>query len=186
MQLPERDGIACDLCGTTHRSDFSYYSFDMRPVTVTQNRRPSLDQIFHCQPVFSLDVCPACFTKVSDDIVKNYSKIMSPQRRTRIEVVCELSGKAMAGSYTYYHMNVTKVVVRITGQPFICVGCKNTTNDKSKPCDKCKGTRFVRPANVVATDRFVESNISEDMYKRFTDSASKVRQVAGTWSTKSS
>lgn len=185
MQLAEKDGIACDQCGTTHRHDFTYYSFDFRPVAVVDNRRPSLEMIFHTQVIFSLDICPACFEKISADVVRNYNKIMSPQRRVRVETVCELSGKVMTGSYTYYHIDVTKVVVRATGQPFICVSCKTKTFEGGEPCTKCQGTKFVCPAAVAPTDRFVEVNLSEDMYKRLTEAAAKVRQVAGTWSTKS-
>jgi hypothetical protein len=185
MQLPERDGIACDQCGMTCRHDFTYYSFDFRPVVVTDNRKQSLDSIFHNQVVFSLDVCPACYDKIAADVVKNYSKIMSPTRRTRVDTVCELSGKTMIGSYTYYHLNVTKVSVRMSGQASICVKCKTATDDKSKPCVKCAGTRFIRPASVTSTDRFVEVNLCEDMYKRLTETAGKVRQVAGAWSTNS-
>jgi hypothetical protein len=185
MQLKERNGIACDHCGTTYRHDFLYYSFDIRYVAVIANRRPSLDMIFQTNIIFSLDICSICFDKISADIVKNYSKILSAQRRTRIETVCEISGAVLLGDYIYYHINVTKATVRTSGQPHICVKCKTKTMEPTKPCSKCQGSNFYCPASVSAIDRFVEVNISEEVYKRFTELAGKMRQVAGQWSTES-
>jgi hypothetical protein len=184
MQLAERDGIACDHCGTTYRHDFTYYSFDFRSVAVTDNRKPSLEIIFSSQVIFSIDTCSACFDKVKNLVIQNYNKIMSPQRRVRVETVCELSGEIMVGSYTYYHIEVIKVDVKTIGQPNVCIQCKTKTFDDGKPCSKCGSVRFIRPAIVAADRRFVELAVCENMYKRLTETAATIRQVAGQWATK--
>ena len=184
MLLSTKDGYACDQCGLTHRHDFTYYSFDFRSVSISQNRKPSLDQILHFKVVFSLDVCPACFEKVKTTIIEQYAKIMSPQRRVRIETVCELTGKVLVGTYNYYYVDVTEVEVKITSQPAVCTKCKQKTFDDKSPCTKCKGTSFVRPASTASKPRIVEFSVCEDMYKKLTESAATVRQVAGEWSTR--
>ena len=185
MQLAERDGIACDQCGMQCRQDFIYYSFDFRPVQVEANYKMSLDTILSGHPVFSADICPTCFDKLKTKIINQYSKIMSAQRRTRIETYCELTGQTMVGTYIYYYVVVMKIDVKMTGQPSVCLNCKTTTFDDKKPCQKCQGNRYIRPAAVSAEERHVEFGISEDTYKRFTEAAGRVRQVAGQWSTKS-
>ena len=185
MQLAEKNGISCDHCGITHRHDFTYYSFDFRPVVIVDNRRPSLDFIFNINVVFSLDICSTCYEKMATNIVHNYNKIMSPQRKIRIDTICEFSGKIMVGNYTYYHVNVVKVVVRMTNQPFICVKCKMKTFDSQKPCVGCNNVGFVCLASVSSTDRFIEINLCEDVYKKLTNNAGVIRAVAGQWSTKS-
>lgn len=157
MQLPTKDGIACDVCGMSCRHDFTYYSYDFRPVEVHGNVRPSLDQIL-IQPVtFSLDVCPACFDKHKKITIANYQKVLSPKRRQVVGVYCDLTGRLLVGSYNYYHLAITKVDVRATQ----------------------------KPAQVRTDERHVELNVTEDMYKQLTENAGKVRQVAGEWSTKS-
>jgi hypothetical protein len=157
MQLPTKDGIACDVCGLGCRYDFTYYSYDFRPVEVYGNVKPPLDQIVQFPVIFSLDVCPACFDKHKKLIVANFAKIQSPKRRVVIGTPCDLSGRLMTGTYSYYHVAITKVDVRATQKP-----------------------------PVVKTDeRYVEMNITDDMYKQLTTNAGTVRKVAGEWSTNS-
>lgn len=181
MQLTTKDGIACDHCGTTHRHDFTYYSFDFRLVSVEQNRRPPLDEITHSTIIFSLDICPSCYDKMTTEIVKNYQKA----KHLRTSTMCELTGNIISGtSYNYYHVNVIKVVVTASkDNSKICSKCKTTSTGDI--CSNCNGALFAKPANVRLTDRFIEMNISEDSYKKFIGTATQIRQIAGTWSTKS-
>lgn len=158
MQLPSRDGIACDVCGMSCRHDFTYYSYDFRPVEVHGNVKPPLEEIFHFPVTFSLDVCPACFDKHKKTVIANYNKILAPKRRTVVGTLCDLSGQLMAGTYNFYHIAVTKVDVRATK----------------------------KPAQITTDERHVEINVTEDMYKKLTETAGTVRKVAGEWSTNSS
>ncbi len=185
MQLSDKTGISCDNCGTSYQQDFVYYSFDIRSITVTDNRKPSLEMIHHANITFSLDICTNCYDKIKDEIIKQNSKIISNKRRVRIETVCELSGKVLVGNYTYYHVNITRVNVKTTGQPNICVGCKAQTFENDKPCIKCKGIKFLRPAILSLDDRHVEFSICEEIYKKFTETVISIRRVASQWSSKS-
>lgn len=157
MKLPTHDGIACDLCGLACRHDFTYYSYDFRFVEVFNNRRADLESIISSPTIFSLDVCSACFDAHKKTTIANYSKIMSPNRRVVIGVMCDLSGKMMVGTYNYYHVSVTKVEVR--------------------------GAQ--KAAAIKTDERHLELNVTEEIYKGLTSSAGVVRKVAGEWSTNS-
>lgn len=155
MQLPTKDGIACDVCGMSCRHDFTYYSYDFRPVEVHANRKAPLEEIFSFTVTFSLDVCPACFDKHKKLLIANYNKILAPKRRVMVGTLCDLSGQLLAGTYNFYHVAVTKVDVRAAQK------------------------------SVKTDERHVEMNVTEDMYKKLTESAGTVRKVAGEWSTNS-
>ena len=178
MQLSDKSGIGCDNCGTTHRHDFVYYSFDFHYVEVTSNRRPALDSIVESRVISSLDICVACYDKLTTKVIENYSKASKLAAVT----VCELSGVVMTGTYNYYYIVVARVDVKTLGQPFVCVNCR-TASTSGAACQKCSGTKFSRPARVIPTNRLLELSISEDMYKQLVDAAGKVRQIAGQWST---
>lgn len=189
MQLKDRDGIACDQCGTTYKTDFLYYSFDFRLIPVQENRRPDLQQIFNMQVVFSLDICTQCFEQIKEEVIKNYSKTMTPnvkfRGRPQVGVICEISGEKMVGTFNYYHCNVVRVDVKMSGQPNICVKCQKQTYESDQVCEGCGGTDFIRPADTKVDDRFVEINFSEAAFRNMVDRAESMRKVAGEWATKS-
>ena len=188
MQLKDKDGIACDHCGTTYRTDFQYFSFDFRLLAVSNNRRPSLDNIFRSQITFSLDICTACFEKIKDRVVEHYGNSMhgnSKQIGRVFPFFCELTGKKLAGTFNYYHCNVVYVNVKMSGQPNICVNCQTQTMDENKPCKKCEGLDFVRLAITRTDDRYVEINVSEEAFRELVNKAENIRKVAGEWETKS-
>lgn len=184
MQLKERDGIACDYCGTSYRNDFDYMSFDFHMVNVIDNQRMPIEQIIRTNIVFSLDICTSCFDSFRKRIVENYKKVMSPKRRQQPPIVCDWTGKTLAGTYIFYYCVVTRVNVRLTGQPNICTKCGAKTFENDKPCNKCKGTDFTRPAAIDSQERFLELILCEDAYNHFVDKAKSIRKVAGEWSTK--
>ncbi len=157
MQLGTKDGIMCDVCGLGCRHDFTYYSYDFRPVEVHNNTRPPLDSILQFPVVFSLDVCTACFDKHKKSVIANFAKIQSPKRRVVVGVMCDLSGKLLVGTYNFYHVSVTKADVRAAQ----------------------------KAATVITDARHVEMNITDDMYRQLTANAGTVRKVAGEWSTNS-
>lgn len=182
MQLKERDGIACDQCGTQYKMDFTYYSWDFRPVAVHQGHRPNLNHIFRTQISFSLDICTACFDKFSKIIVDNYAKGMDQKGRF---VTCEFTGNKLTGTFNYYHVEVVKVDVKMTGQPNICVKCQTKTHDENKTCTNCGGTEFVKPASINQQKRFVELNVSEEAFQTLREKAESIRKAAGQWATSS-
>lgn len=186
MQLKDRDGIACDQCGTTYKTDFLYYSFDFRLVPVQENRRPNIQQILNMQSTFSLDICVQCFEEIKQKVVENYSSIMTAnvkhRERRQVGVVCELTGVKQTGTFNYYHCNVVRVEVQMSGQPNVCVGCKKQTLDSDTPCS-CGGTNFIRLAATKTDDRHVEINLSEAAFRGMVDKAESMRKVAGEWQT---
>lgn len=185
MQLKERDGIACDYCGTTYRNDFDYYSFDFHNVQVHENIRMPIENILSTNIIFSVDVCTACFDQFRTRVVENYKKAMSHKRRAQQPLVCDWTGRILTGTFEYYYCVVTSVSVRLTGQPNVCVNCGTKTFEEDKPCKKCKGVDFSRPAQITSNDRFLELTLSEEAYNHFVDKAKSIRKVAGEWSSKS-
>lgn len=189
MQLKSKDGVACDHCGTTYRTDFQYYSFDFRLLTVTNNRRPSLSDIFRSQITFSLDICTACFDTIKNKVIKHYENSMTSNIKHRGKhanhVFCELTGKKLIGTFNYYHCNVIDVNIKMSGQPNICVNCQTQTTDENKPCKKCEGLDFVRLAITRSNDRYVEINVCEEAFQELVHKAETIRKIAGEWETKS-
>jgi hypothetical protein len=187
MQLEDKTGIACDQCGTTYQTDFSYYSFDFRLVSVQENRRPSLQQIFNMHAAASLDICTQCFEVMKQKVAENYAKTMNGNVKSRgrpqIGVACDLTGDKMIGTFGYYHCNVVKVTVRMSGQPNICIKCQKQSPD-GKPCE-CGGTSFTRPADTKIDDRHAEINLSEGAFHNMVNKAESMQKVAGEWATES-
>lgn len=184
MQTSDRSGIACDHCGASYKNDFVYHSFDFRYATVTDGRMPGLDMLYHSQVVFSLDICTSCFSELSQKIIDNYKQIMSAKRRERPPHVCELTGEQFGANYNYYYCSVTKVDVRMAGQPNICTKCQKKTFEENKPCS-CGNTNYVKPALINTDDRFLEFSLSEDAFLELRKKAEQIRQTAGKWSTQS-
>lgn len=187
MQLPDRSGICCDFCGMTYKLDFTYYSFDFRIVSVYNNQRPSIDSIHRLNVLSSADVCTNCFDNIKKEVIKNYSKTMSPKRRDRVSpiVTCEITGKPLMGTYDYYYCTVSKVDIKLSGQPSVCVKCKTKTFNKNNKCSKCSGTEFVTMASSNVDNRFVEINISQEAFKDMVLKTERVRASASQWATKS-
>src|SRR5688572_33163009 len=109
MQLKDKSGISCDHCGTSFRLDFTYYSFDFHKAEVYSNRRPDIESILKTSVINSLDICTICFEQFKTTIINNYSKYVSSVRKARLELVCDLSGQVMVGTYVYYYINIIKV-----------------------------------------------------------------------------
>ncbi len=132
MQLIDRSGIACDLCGIQHKTDFSYYSFDYRSVQLMNNQRMPIDMILHNSITSSMDICPKCFEDIKTRVVSNYAKTMGVKRVQQL--VCEYTGKKITGTCEYYYCVVSKVDIKLSNQPNVCTKCKNKTFDKDKLC----------------------------------------------------
>lgn len=188
MQTIDRTGIICDQCGMTHKTDFKYYSFEFRKVSAYQNRRPALEQILRLPIEKSLDICTSCFDKIKRVVVANYSKTMTDNVKHRGKhgpgIVCEISGTKLVGDYDYYHCNIIYAVIRMTGQPSICVKCNTKTFDKTKPCSKCSSSNYTSIANVTTDDRYLEINVSEQEFQKMIDKADDSKRSAE-WSTSS-
>lgn len=185
MQLHDKSGICCDACGIVYKTDFTYYSLDFRHIDVINNIRTPIDNIIRSNIVFSIDMCTNCFDSIKNIIIKNYSATMSPHRLGKqLPVTCEITGGKLFGTYEYYYCVVSKADIRLSGQPNICVKCKNKTFDSGTKCMKCSGSEFMRIASAVVDDRHVEFTICVDAYKSFVDKAQQIRVSAGQWTTR--
>jgi hypothetical protein len=176
MQLKDRDGIACDLCGASYKTDFRYYSFDMRNVAVNNNLRPPVNSILSSNVAFSLDVCEKCMGGVAEDIKKNYKAVKN-------SVCCDLTGKVMTGTFDFYFCQVVRADVKMTGRPNVCANCGVHSAVLGEPCKDCGGSEFVKFADTVVDDRYLDIHMCEEAYDKFVNKAMDVRKIAGQWST---
>jgi hypothetical protein len=188
MQTADRTGIACDLCHTTYNIDFEYYSFEFRKVSVYQNRRPALEQIFRTPIKNSIDVCSNCFDGIKRLVVSNYARTMSDNPKNigkqTPNITCEISGIKLSGDFDYYHCNVVYATVRMSGQPNICTKCNSKTFDKTKPCQKCGNNNYTSIANITTDNRHVEINVSEPEYLKMINRV-ETQENSSKWSTSS-
>lgn len=185
MQLIDRSGIACDLCGIQHKTDFAYYSFDYRSAQIMNGQRMPIDVILHNTIISSMDICPKCFEDIKSKVILNYSKTMGNKRVQRVQpLVCEYTGKKIIGTCEYYYCVVSKVDIKISNQPNMCTKCKNKTFDSDKLCTKCGNKDFVRAASQNVDKRFVDIVFSEEAYKDLRSTMERTIATAGQWSTK--
>lgn len=177
MQLSDRSGIGCDLCGMAYRKDFSYYSTDAHLVDVYSGRKPTLHDLLHSKIVRSFDICPSCFdTKFKHKIVEAF-KLITPNN-----VVCELSHRILAGTFKYYYMVMTDVIVK-AGAQFTCSKCGKQSLDK-KQCS-CGSTSLARVSSVTANERFCEFGISSEEYDKLVQIAEQIKTNVGQWGSQS-
>lgn len=180
MQLADKSGISCDMCGMSCRTDFVYYSLDFKRVSVYGGRLPDLNLMIRSKNTHSLDVCSSCFDDLKNKVVRNYSNRMDKGRI----VLCELSGKTLTGNYEYHYCVVAEVNVRISGQNAVCAKC-NAPAVSSKVC-KCGSVDFRKPASVNVVHRYVEFGVGEQAMKELIDKEKALRQgAASQWSSKS-
>ena len=138
MQLDDKTGISCDFCGSAHREDFDYHSFDSKIAD-------------------SFDVCAGCMEELSFKIVENNS---TPNN------LCEVSSKVFNGSYVFYYVVISNVSVKMSGQPLVCVKCGKKYSSDSKVCS-CGGTKLSKSAIVSAGKRDLEISICDDVYNEW-------------------
>jgi len=110
MLLPSNDGIRCDRCGKIFSKSFTYYSFDMFNIKVTNNIIPVID--FKATPELSLDICSNCIDEIGEIVIRNYTPTRaSTGRYYKNGIYCELDKLHLIGNFTYYHCKVTKLDV---------------------------------------------------------------------------
>jgi hypothetical protein len=182
MQLATNDGISCDLCGTEYRTDFGYYSFDIRKLQTVADRRMPLQRIFHEPIAASIDVCGLCFGHIQEQIIANNAKLISDKRRVVKTTMCDMSGATLQGTYTYFHVNVVKVDVKMRGQNPVCAKCQTATTGKT--CPKCQSTEVIVPASVTTVDRFVELYVSQLIFDAWQARIIELRNKPSEWTGK--
>jgi hypothetical protein len=161
-----------------------YYSWDFRLISVHSDHKPPLRQLRTVPVVFSIDVCQICYNDLTKKIIANNANIQSDKRRRFVGTLDDLSGEIMKGTYEFYHCDVSKIDVKMSGQPNLCTKCNHRTFDDDKKCSKCGGLDFIVPADMKIADRVLELAMAEATYNGLQDKAKSVRKIAGEWATK--
>lgn len=152
------NSLRCDYCGDIVKDDFTYYSFDFHKVNVTNNVKSiSTDNIL------SVDLDEECMELYRDRLKKAYS----PPKVGIFK--CDISGESFVGStFTYYYCKITKIIVKLSDQPYTCNTCNKIVDVKKLPCEHCTNETVVsRVADVTTDDRYLELNFSDSMFQKF-------------------
>lgn len=72
MQTPERDGIICDLCGTTLKDKFQYYSVNTTKVSV--DRHKMQQSVVETDDPIDFEVCDKCYQEYFVQKLKETNK----------------------------------------------------------------------------------------------------------------
>lgn len=163
-------GVKCDLCGTEHVGDFTYYSLDVREVPVLNNKHAT--GISNLPVIFSLDSCHKCITQTGDTIKIHY-------KPTKSGVNCDLCGSEMRGDFSFYYINVSSVTVDISGGQIKCLACDKKLATADKPCQCGKG-HPIKIARVNVNDKYLQIVSCDRDYTAMTNSAAAVRQSSDT------
>jgi uncharacterized Zn finger protein len=102
MLLKTKDGVACDLCGTISKENFTYYSFEGTPVLVDAATCVVSQQ----SKDLDIDVCEKCYSEAEQVVRKNIAPAIA-----RGTVKCDLCTKVMSGKFQYHIVLIHKVHV---------------------------------------------------------------------------
>lgn len=101
MLLQTSDGIACDICGSIHRSEFTYYSMDVQSIVTDSSKMTT--GVGATKDAF--DVCGICYNKWLDQCKTNLGDL----RKNKIK--CDLCPQYLSGKFEYFRAIFTKVDV---------------------------------------------------------------------------
>lgn len=102
MLLKTKDGICCDICGTTYKDQFTYYSFES---SVVQVDSASL-RVAQGGSDLDVDVCEKCYANAEEKVKQNIAKAPIPNT-----VKCDFCKSVLKGKFTYHRILVHKVDV---------------------------------------------------------------------------
>ncbi len=104
MQLNDKSGIKCDLCGIEQRQPFTYYSIDFIAACLTPPMPPSLQLASTGKICSSLDCCTDCYHKLTELVKTHYHPLKDG-------FTCDLTGAKIIGKASYYYANCAMVQV---------------------------------------------------------------------------
>lgn len=162
------DGIACDLCGLEKEKEFTYFSLDVREVSVSDNRFPT--GIEHQLVVSSIDACMSCMDKLAEVVGLHYTP-------TIIGVNCDICGGKMRGSFNFYYCLVTQIEVSLASGKSICAGC-GSGMDSRKPC-KCGSVNVKKIAQLKIDDKYLQIILCNNDYQGIVARVAKTKQRLG-------
>jgi hypothetical protein len=172
MQLTDRSGIQCDKCGMKCQHDFQYFDLIARKV-IMSGRKPDMQIIKRIPATRGFDYCSKCYDNLAELIIENYKHYQAVKYR-----ICEVSKEAL-GNSDYYAINVQKIDVNTSMQPYVCANCKRQS--KSMTACQCGSTKYVRPAKVKVTKDMLDFDISKAVF----DQWNSHKPPTSEWETKS-
>jgi hypothetical protein len=95
MLLPDKDGIACDFCGTSYKERFTYYSTNATKHKITRHNK-NLVRSPPQKVDFDRDMCTVCYEQLLDQVKAN----IAPAKRNAIK--CDLSKTFKTENFEYY------------------------------------------------------------------------------------
>jgi len=104
MLLPDKDGIACDFCGTSYKNDFNYYSTKASKYQVGKRN----GQIVKSPPQsvsFNNDMCDGCYDELIDQVKANLGDIKKGC------IKCDLSKTYKSNNFEYYLVIFDRITV---------------------------------------------------------------------------
>ena len=123
MLAADKNGIVCDSCGMNVVEKFTYFSFDAKVATVSNN---AISFAHAAAPTYSFDICQRCMEEIKATIIRCYKPSRIVDNRSCPQgLFCDLSGVHMNGNFTCYYICVSIVVVDIHSKPSTTV-----TDDK--------------------------------------------------------
>jgi hypothetical protein len=96
MLLPDKDGIACDFCGTSYKEQFKYYSTNATKFQVQRRKDKVLVKSPPQKVDFNRDMCEVCYDGLLDQVKAN----VAPAKRNAIK--CDLSKTYKSENFEYY------------------------------------------------------------------------------------
>jgi len=127
MFLQTKDGIMCDICGTSHRKKFTYYSMDCSTVTIDSSKHIAST----AKSKLSCDVCEGCYEWMLDNCRKNIGDVQKGK------IKCDQCPTYMSGAFTFLRAIFAKVDVDSDQQPEGPLNITKNCMDLNF-CDKCK------------------------------------------------
>jgi hypothetical protein len=129
MLLSTKNGIRCDKCGLGIAEKFTYYSFDIKEVVVTNN-----SMSFGRDITYSFDICQRCMEEIKATVIKCYkpTRIIN-NKSCPTGIFCDFTSTHMHNNFICYYICVSIIAVNMNQKP-----CSTVMDDKYLELWICK------------------------------------------------
>ena len=167
MLLPNKMGISCDYCGSDVKGDFIYYSLDFIELHLRHRSVNKSDNI-----ILSADLCERCIELFRQRLLEVAGAV--PESLTR----CDVSGADYGfDDQTLYKCKISRVLVSLSKQPYICPKCNKPRRLEDGPCD-CSddAVNLTCAADVDVDGDYLELNFSPNIFAKFKKHLESMRE----------
>jgi hypothetical protein len=102
MLLSKKDGIGCDTCGRSYRTQFTYYSYESERVEVDAKKMKTATR----EKDLDLDVCEKCYENMHNKVKDN----LAP-KEIKDTIKCDFCPNLMKNNFIYHRILIHKVTV---------------------------------------------------------------------------